>query len=106
MLYATEFVSITPSQSGATLTFQLKLWPDGADVGSDTPIEDKAYTAYIKGSVEGLTVDQLINRGLKEVGDSIQTSIIRWNKFLSRTDSIDWAAKNTLLEAGLNGDAN
>ena len=104
MQLETQFLSLTYNPMGYNMTFGLKYWEEDAGEKVEPPVIDTTKSVVVKRSVENLTNDQLVNRGLQAIGKQMQEEIDNYNAVKVALAAIDFAGtKNTLLQGGLDG---
>ncbi len=94
------FVSLTHNQLGYNMTYNLKYYVDSDALPPDIDIDK---SVLVKEKVVGMTNDQLVNRGLVDIGEQMQNEIDNFKKVQTALGVVDFAAKEFLLEGALNG---
>lgn len=61
--------------SGGILSMRLRCWLEAADPEADDPIINVVKNSYVKGRVEGLSLQQLVNRAMTDIGNQMQLEI-------------------------------
>lgn len=99
LIRATE----TRNRKGFDVTFKLSLWNEGDDPQVDTPVLTQDFSKYVKGHVEGLTTQELIQRAESEFINDMQVVINQHKKEqnLLANPLIEQARAN--IETGLEG---
>lgn len=100
--YATVTVEdVVKREKGGTLTLKLELYD--VDPPSGTPKFETTESADIKGNVEGLTRQQLVNRASSAVGEQLLEVAKTYIRITEYESMVNTAAVETGIEAGLVG---
>lgn len=89
----------TRKGAGGTLSMRLRCWPEAADPQADDPVINVTKESYVKGNVEGLSPQQLINRAMLDIGNQMQEKI---NDYLFEQGVLDLVDEQ-LIEDQLTG---
>jgi len=104
MIIETPFIGIT-FNGRYTMTFGLQVWETTGEppVKDGDPVIDTQMSVPVKSDIAGKTPDQLVNRGLQQLGPKMQDEIDNYNKCKQALAAVDFAAKALALAGGLNG---
>lgn len=91
---------IVKREKGGTLTLKLELY-DTDPPGGDPLFEDTA-SADIKGNVEGLTRQQLVNRATTEAGTKLLEAAETYLRITDYMSMVNTTAVETAIETEIN----
>lgn len=94
------FVGLTHNSLGFNMTFNMKYYVVDDQSPADIDIDK---SVIVKGNVDGMTPDQVVNRELPKLAELFQVEINDFKKVKAALIAVTFADKESLLEGALNG---
>lgn len=91
---------VVKREKGGTLTLKLELYDTDPPVGD--PLFETTESADIKGNVEGLTRQQLVNRATTEAGTKLLEAAETYLRITDYISMVNTTQVETQLESALN----